>query len=365
MGGLKRGGLEAFAMNMYRSVDRTQIQFDFLLTQVMDGDYEEEAKSMGANIYHLPPRNKGYFAYENAIKEFFFLHSSEYSACHLHASSLTSIGPLHYARKYGIPIRVLHSHNSTISHDLRFRPLHIVSHYIHKPFVKLWATHYLGCSDKALDWMYKYTGIRDKAQMCNNGINVDIYTYNENSRFKIRNEFCISEKELLLGHVGRFEHVKNQSFLLDILASLISNGINAKLMLVGTGPLLESIQLMAKEKCIEDKVIFTGVRPDVNILMQAMDIFVMPSLFEGLPVTLVEAQSSGLPIVASDTISKNSDLTGTIVFKSLNENSDSWAKIIQDLTFSKKRYDNALKIKYAGFDSNTTMKQLVKIYSNV
>ena len=348
MGGLNRGGLETFVMNMYRSIDRDEIQFDFLLTQQSGGDYAEEAISMGATIYTLPARNKGFFEYEKAISIFFEKHASQYVACHMHTSSLSSISPLKYAKKYGIPVRVLHSHNSTISRDLKFRFLHITLHYLHKPVVKKWATHYLGCSDKALDWLYKYTGVRQKARMCNNGIDVDRYAYNEEKRNIIRKQFNINYKELLIGHVGRFEQVKNQSFLIDILYYLLKDGYKAKLMLVGTGKLLDTVKQQAIEKEIVDSVIFTGIRSDVNLLMLSMDVFVMPSLFEGLPVTLVEAQSSGLPIVASDTISHDSDLSGTILFKSINDSAAEWAKCILEWR-EKLNKNNNIKSKTNGF----------------
>ena len=362
MGGLNRGGLETFAMNMYRSIDRTQIQFDFLLTQTQGGDYAEEAKSLGANIYTLQARNMGLLAFEKEVDNFFKFHSSDYCACHYHTSSLSSLTPLKYAFKYGIPVRVIHSHSSTISHSLRFRSLHILLHYLHKPFVKKWATIYLGCSDKAIDWLYDYSGIKHKALMCNNGINVEDYTYNEGYRKEIREEFNIKDGEIVLGHVGRFEQVKNQAFLVRILENMRQNKIPAKLILVGSGKLLEKIRIMVEEEGLNDFVIFTGVRSDVNRLRQAMDVFVMPSLFEGLPVTLIEAQAAGLPIVASDTISHDSDITGTILFEPINEPADDWAKCI--LMWKEKwgRPNNIEKIKQAGFDSKTTVKQLIEIY---
>ena len=150
MGGLKRGGLETFAMNIYRSIDRREIQFDFLLTQVAGGDYEEEAKSLGANIYYIPPRNKGYKAYHKALEDFFRKHH-DYIAIHEHISSLTSIDPAYYAKKYGIPVRIFHSHSSSIQKSLRLHWVHTILHYLNKLKVHSYATHYLGCSDKALD----------------------------------------------------------------------------------------------------------------------------------------------------------------------------------------------------------------------
>lgn len=362
MGGLNRGGLETFAMNMYRSIDKSEIQFDFLLTQVAGGDYEEEAKSMGANIYHLPARNKGYKAYHKALDDFFREHH-DYIAIHEHISSLTSIEPAYYAKKYGIPVRIFHSHSSSIQKSLRLHWVHTILHYLNKPKVHSYATHYLGCSDKALDWIYKYTGVRSKALMVNNGIDCEQYAFNKNIRDEIRKELGIEKDNFVIGHVGRFIPLKNQGFLVDILEELQKTNPSAKLLLVGEGDTMDNVKRKAKDKGLSDAVIFTGVRADVSRLMQAMDVFVMPSWFEGLPVSLVEAQSAGLPIVASDTISHDSDLTGTILFKSINDASKDWAKCIIDWENKCGRSDNIALIKKAGFDSKTTVGILMQIYN--
>lgn len=361
MGGLKRGGLETFTMNMYRSIDRTKIQFDFLLTQVAGGDYEEEAKSMGANIFHLPARNKGYKAHKNALEKFFREHH-DYIAIHAHISSLTSIAPAFYAKKYGIPARIFHSHSSSIQKSLRLHWVHTILHYLNKPKVHSYATHYLGCSDKALDWTYKYTGVRSKAMMVNNGIDCELYAFNAIVRKEVRQELSIGADDFVIGHVGRFIPLKNQGFLVDILEVLQKKIPTAKLLLIGDGETMEEVKNKAEEKGLKDSVIFTGIRSDVARLMQAMDTFVMPSWFEGLPVSLVEAQAAGIPIVASDTISHDSDITGTILFKPINEPADDWAKCILMWKETWERPNNIEKIKQAGFDSKTTAKQLINIY---
>lgn len=361
MGGLKRGGLETFAMNIYRSIDRREIQFDFLLTQVAGGDYEEEAKSLGANIYYIPPRNKGYKAYHKALEDFFRKHH-DYIAIHEHISSLTSIDPAYYAKKYGIPVRIFHSHSSSIQKSLRLHWVHTILHYLNKLKVHSYATHYLGCSDKALDWMYKYTGIRSKALMVNNGINCEQYAYNKTIRAEVRKEFNIGDDAFVIGHVGRFIPLKNQVFLVDILSELHKAMLSAKLLLVGEGDTMDDIKAKVSDKGLDKSVIFTGVRSDVARLMQAMDIFVMPSWFEGLPVSLVEAQAAGLPVVASKTISHDSDLTGTILFKSIKDSAEDWSKCIIEWKGRVGRPDNIEKLKKAGFDSKTTVKQLVNIY---
>ncbi len=362
MGGLKRGGLETFVMNMYRSLDREKIQFDFLLTQETSGGYEGEAVAMGANIYRVPPRNKGYRAYRKALEVFFRNHRG-YAAVHAHVSSLTSIEPVYYAKRYGIPVRILHAHNSSVADGVRLHWLHRALHYVYKPFVHSWATHYWGCSDKALDWVYKYTGVRSKAVMINNGINCREYVYSERKREEVRNELNIAPGDFVIGHVGRFTEVKNQAFLLDILEEMHKTQSGAKLLLVGEGCMMAEVKAKAKAKGLADAVIFTGVRSDVARLLQAMDVFVMPSLFEGLPVSMVEAQAAGLPVVASSAISHDSDLTGTVLFKSIAEPAEAWAESVVEWREKIGRTENTGKIQEAGFDSSTTAAFLYNVYT--
>lgn len=361
MGGLKRGGLETFAMNIYRAVDRSEIQFDFLLTQVGNGEYEEEACLLGANVYHLPARNKGYKAYLRALDEFFSEHH-DYVAIHEHISSLTSIDPAYYAMKYGIPVRIFHSHSSSIQKSLRLFWVHKLLHYINKYKVKRWATHYLGCSDKALDWMFKYTGVRDAAIKINNGIDSGLYRYDADVRAEVRKELNIHDDDFVVGHVGRFIPLKNQVFLVEVLSELQRLYPRVKLLLIGDGETVDIVKSKVVECNLEEDVIFTGVRSDVNRLFQAMDVFAMPSWFEGLPVSLVEAQAAGLPVIASDTISKDVNITNTVIFKSIDISPQEWAKTIVEMWTKLGRLDNTDTIIKAGFDSKTIVKQLLQIY---
>lgn len=361
MGGLNRGGLETFAMNLYRAIDRTQIQFDFLLTQLEGGDYENEAKALGANIYYLPPRNKGYNAYLNALDDFFREHHN-YIAIHEHISSLTSIDPAYYAMKYGIPVRIFHSHSSSIQKSLRFFWVHKLLHYINKHKVKRLATHYLGCSDKALDWMFKFTGVRDAAIMINNGIDSSLYRYDDVVRAEVRKELNIHEDDFVVGHVGRFIPLKNQVYLVDVVAELQKLNPRVKLLLIGDGETIDMVKSKVVEHNLEEIVIFTGVRSDVNRLFQAMDVFAMPSWFEGLPVSLVEAQAAGLPVIASDTISKDVNITNTVIFKSIKMSPQEWAETIIKTWTKLGRLDNTETIIKSGFDSKTIVKQLLQIY---
>ena len=364
MGGLNRGGLETFVMNVYRELDRDDIQFDFLVN-TSGGDYHDEIERMGGRVFVLPPRNMGFINHKKALDNFFKQHANTYIACHAHISSLSSLSALEYAYKYGIPVRVMHSHSSSISKSVKFNLLHKLLHYLNKRKVKRIANVYLGCSDKALDWLYNYSGVRSNASIINNGINVSKYVFSQMIREKIRKEFSIPLTNIVLGHVGRFIPLKNQKYLIDVLKEMISLGVDTTLMLVGDGDVRLEVEKYAKEQKLFDKVIFTGVRSDVNDLMQAMDIFAMPSWFEGLPVSLVEAQASGLYVVASDTISRDSKLCDDFVFLSIQDSAKVWANTIINAVVDRKRPNNQQLIISKGFDSRSIANDLMTKYNGI
>lgn len=355
--GLNRGGLETFVMNIYRTIDRDNIQFDFL-TNDKNGDYSQEIRDLGGHIFYIPPRRNGIGAFLKNLKEFFLNHSGEYNAVHYHESSLTSIEVLYFAKKSRVPVRIIHSHSSSIMGS----KLHLLTHLFGKLAIANLATHYLGCSDKALDWMFRYTGIRKKATIIQNGINVNSFKYNPNLRRGVREKLNISQDCIVIGHIGRFSEVKNHSFLIDIFSNYLIMHSEAKLLLIGVGELQDSVKEKVKKLGITKSVFFLGMREDTAALYQAMDIFVMPSLYEGLPVTLVEAQASGLPILCSDTISKMSNITGNYSSMSILNSAKSWSDRIDVILNKYIRNDESSSIIKAGFDINTATNSLIRIY---
>lgn len=360
-GRLTRGGLETFVMNLYREIDRTKIQFDFLVTG-RGGDYEEEVERMGARIFRIPPRNLGRRKYNDALDEFFKAHSSEFAAIHEHASSLSSIEPLHYAKKYGIPVRIIHSHSSSISSAIKASKIHHLLHLYGKMRIPGLATHYFGCSDKALDWMFAGTSVRKKSEMINNGIPLKKFSFDKCIRDEVRAELGISDK-YVIGHVASFIPVKNHKFLIDVFSRLSSLMPDAELVLAGDGLLRPEIERQISEYGLNNKVILTGVRSDVNRLLQGFDLFMMPSIFEGLPVSLVEAQTAGLPLLISDTISQDVKLRDEVVFKSLSAPLDNWVEEIIRIRNSYVRVDGSEGVDKHGFGIEGIAARFTQIYT--
>ena len=358
LGGLGRGGMETFIMNIYRNIDRNTVQFDFLL-RYPGGDYESEAKLLGANLYYTGERRSGFLKYNKKLNDFFKNHACEYNAVHCHVSSLSSIEALYYAKKNGIKTRILHSHSSSISSS----KLHYLTHNFFRFFVKSWATDYVGCSKKAIDWLFKYTGVRDKVVMIPNGIKLSDYSYSPEKRLTQRAKFDFLEGEFVIGHVGRFIWIKNHKFLVDVFEKILLQLPLSRLVLVGEGELYEKIQQYVKQKGISENVLFLGLRKDVNELMQAMDALIMPSFYEGLPVTLVESQASGLLTVCSDTISKDSRLTNCLHFLKLDDGASSWANYIIELSKKHHRQDTSDEIREKGFDIVNSASILMGMYN--
>ena len=354
---LNRGGAETFVMNVYRNVNRQVVQFDFLVN-FAEGDYADEIKELGGKIYYIPPKRPNPIAYEICLNRFFREKSPNYVAVHMHESVLSSIEPLKYARKYKIPIRVIHAHSSSVSGS----KIHYILHYLKKPMVRRWATHYLGCSDNANRWFYKYTGIYSKACFLPNGIESGNFIYNEKIRSVVRKELNISYSNVVVGHVGRIMWIKNHQFLIEIFKYYHNSNPSSTLVIVGVGPLEDDIRRKVREFGLENSVIFTGLRTDVNRLLQAFDIFVMPSFYEGLPVVLVEAQAAGLPVLCSDTISSKANLTKNFYALSLKRNPQIWSNRIAEILNNYQRKDTRKDIIEKGFDIKNSINILMSIY---
>ena len=312
-----RGGLETMIMNYYRHVDRDKVQFDFLVHRDFRADYDDEIEALGGRIYRLPRLVPWSGCYRKALNTFFAEHS-EYKIVHVHQDCLSSV-ILKAAKKHNVPVRIAHSHISSQDKNLKY-----LIKLFYRRLIPEYATQLFACGKKAGDWMFRGTPYR----IVNNAIDTKKYVYNTERRDQIRSQLKIPSSAFVVGHVGRFNAVKNHGFLLDVFSELQKQKPEAILLLVGEGDLRKNVENKASELGIADKVIFTGVRSDVPDLMQAMDCFVFPSFYEGLPVTLIEAQAAGLPCLVSDGVSIECNKTGLVHQTSLQDGTDVWSKQI-------------------------------------
>lgn len=346
---MSRGGLEAMLMNYYRHVDRSLVQFDFLTHRAEPGSYDEEIKSLGGIVYHLPRLNPFSPSYKKTLREFFTAHP-EYRIVHVHQDCLSSV-ILREAARCHVPVRIAHSHCASQDKNLKYPIKLFYRHLIPK-----YATDLLSCGQEAGRWMFEGAPF----SVINNAIDAAAFSFDPAMRDAVRKEWRIGSDELLIGHVGRFFPQKNHDYLLDIFFE-IQKKAQAKLMLVGDGFLRPDIEQKIQALGIQDKVIMTGVRSDVARLFQAMDVFVFPSNYEGLPLTVIEAQAAGLPCLISDKVSPECKKTDLVSQIPLADSPEKWADTVirQAETPRRNTYPEICRAKY---DITSEAKYLMDFY---
>ena len=351
VGNVGAGGLETLIMNWYRKIDRTKVQFDFLVNHEKKAFYEDEILSLGGKVYHTSILDD-----KNLIKYLFFLNDffkqhKEYKVVHGHHSALGAIY-LKAAQNAGVPVRISHSHIASFSKTSRG----LVKYIITRGYGK-YANIHFACSNAAGIYMY---GTKTNFTVIHNGIDIEKFKYRKEVREDFRRKKNLDGK-LVVVHVGRFHDQKNHVFLLEIFAEIQKLNPDSILLMAGEGPLLESIKDKARNLKIEKSCFFLGNRNDINQLLCASDVFVFPSLYEGLPLTLIEAQTSGLPIVCSDTITNETKLCENYTALSLKKDAKFWAReviyIVQNQTNRDKYYVIVKKKNYDNYDVAMQMQQ--------
>nr|WP_288977573.1 glycosyltransferase [uncultured Blautia sp.] len=358
IGIMNRGGAENMIMNLYRNINRDKIQFDFVEHTDEEAAFDSEILDLGGAIYHCPKyQGLNHFVYVNWWKRFFNKYKGAYAIVHAHIGSTASIY-LNIAKKYGIYV-IAHSHNIN-------ELLHIKSfvYQLYSFRTRYIADYFFGCSKVAGRDRFgtKVSSDSSRFSVLNNAIDVSAFRYDFAIRESVRKDLGIENNAFVIGHVGRFEEQKNHCFLLNVFESVLKKNNDAILLLVGDGVLREQIQNEINRRKIDNRVILTGIRTDVNRLMQAMDIFVFPSLYEGLPVAIVEAQASGLPCVISNRVPQECIIIPNMVFiMDLDDTYDNWANII---LIPRKRQESQQVIT-KGFDIKTTSVWLERFYLKI
>lgn len=353
VGNMDSGGLETLIMNWYRRIDREKVQFDFLTHTQRPGFYDEEIRSLGGNIYSLSVLDdKNIIKYISDLRTFFTQHR-DYAVVHGHHSSL---GPfyLHAAYRAGIPNRIAHSHISGFSHSMRGFIKHIITrNYAGR------ANLLFACSESAGRYMFGSDG---NYTVIHNGIDAEKFCFDEEIRRDMRSRLGIDGTRAVV-HVGRFHDQKNHAFLIDVFSEIHRLDSAAVLLLVGVGPLEDAMRNKVRALGLEDCVRFLGRRSDVEKILCASDVFVLPSLYEGLPLVLVEAQCSGLCVVCSDTVTEETKLTDNYHIMSLQDSAEAWAKEIirmSDQPAERSRFSQI--IRQCGYDSALVTADMQAFY---
>ena len=306
---MNRGGIESYMMNYYRHFDRSKIQIDFIVHDAGGyGYYDEEIKQMGGRIFVLPKKSTHPFTYIHQLKK--ILNNGEYKIIHTHMDAMGA-WVLKAAKGCGIPVRIVHSHNTQ---HLTTNPIKLFFLEKARKNINKYATHRMACSNVAGKWLFG----DEPFTVVHNAIEVEKFAFKIDERKRIREMYGVNEDEFLIGHVGRFDNQKNHSFLIDVFADVVKEKPNSKLMLVGEGHLMQNIKEKVSRLKLDNNVIFTGVRDDAYKYYNAFDTFVLPSLFEGLPVVSIEAQINGCKTFFSNTITKECILSPKASFISLD-----------------------------------------------
>ena len=349
------GGIETYLINYYRNIDRSRIQFDF--TNIYDSDlcFQQEMESYGAKIYKVFNYYKHPIKYLKQVKK--IIKDNDYKIVHCNMNSAVMLYPLIAAKLGGAKVIISHSHNS--SSDKGF--LKTILHNINKHFIPLFSNTYFACSDKAGKWFYNKKILNsDKYFVINNAIDTKKFAYNLNSRVKKRQELGINDSTIVIGHVGRFNKQKNHNFLVDVFYKFHKKNPDSLLLLVGDGPLMSEIKNKVQLLKLSDCVNILGKRNDANELYQAMDIFALPSIYEGLPLVGVEAQVSGVKCIFSTNITKEVKLSTQTLFLPLDV--DKWCDEIKKLEKTKHK---RVTLKACNFDIIVESKKICGLYEEL
>lgn len=346
---VKTGGLASVMLNYWRAMDKSGLSFDFASTNVIDELLLKELSKEDSHYYQLPPRKK-VLAYFLAVRNL----CKGYDVLHVHANSATSAIELMAAKFAGVPKRIHHNHTSKTKHPLLNKILY--------PLFQFSYTEAIACSDAAGEWLFG----KGKYIVLPNAIDIEKFRYNVEVRNRIRKEFGIQDNDLVVGHIGKFMDAKNHSFLIRVFASYHINHPGSKLLLVGDGEWRAKIENWVAESGCSDAIILAGLRADIPAIVQAFDVFVFPSIYEGLPLTVIEAQASGLPCIISSNVSKDVCLGKDVIMKDLNDGIKDWSDEIESINYSLDREDrcrqNFKLISDARFNINSVANELSYIY---
>ena len=355
--GLVLGGVETTVMNYYRVIDRTRVQFDFFTPDDIEKSreqvYADEAKALGARIFRHPTHRK--HPVKSTIKLYRTLKEHpDLSVVHIYGSiSLFPFLSAFAALLAGIRIRIVYSSIT--------QPRHPFIHRLFRPPLTMVATHWTACSAEAGVHMFGKKA-KDRCSIAKRARVLEAFCYDDKHRNKVRNEMNLSGQVIV--HVGRMAKRKNHSFLIEAFHRALKDKQDMILLLVGDGELKEQLIEKVHELQLEDKVKFLGRRDDILDILQAADVFVLPSFYEGLPGVSIEAQAAGLPCLLADTISKEAKITDPVEFLPICEGPDIWAERMLAYT-GYKRCDTSEELRRAGYDVNYAVKSLEELYKGI
>ncbi len=354
-----RGGLTQYVLNNWKWMDRKRFQCDFA-TMSTQLDFENEILETGSKVYHI-----SCYAEENQeqfIKEFEDILSQDYDVVHIHTKQWKSFLIEELCIKYNVPKIIVHSHSTgiDIEDSVKRKKEEETHRKIKRIFNESFATDFWACSKAAAKFLFGEQIEKSKIRIMPNAIDLDKFAFNVKVRSEIREKYGLSDC-FVMGHVGRFEYQKNHEFLIKIFFRILKQIESARLILVGDGEYFQKVLDEAENLNIANKILFLGKRTDVNDWYQAMDVFCLPSRFEGLPISMIEAQASGLPCIGSDCITKEVKICNNVYLLPLNE--EIWVNMLLKVR-GVNRENNKEKLVEFGYEIKTQIKEIETAYTH-
>ena len=359
VGKMDAGGAETFLMKIYRNLDKTKYQMDFIVAKNEKGYYDNEIEEMGGKIIQVTPKSKGIL--KNFLQIRKIVKDEKYtSVMRISQNSLSALELL-AAKLGGAKNLVFRSSNSKAYGGKRAQ----IIHYMFRWMAILIPNIKVAPSTEAAEFMFGRRNVKNRnVLILKNAIDLKIFEFDKGKRHRKREELKINNK-FVIGHIGRFNQQKNHEMLIKIFYELQKKKENAVLLLIGIGELESKIKEQVKQLNIQDKVYFLGIRKDIPELLMAMDVFVFPSFYEGMPNTVIEAQATGLQCYISNTITKEANITGRVNYISLETGIDKWVDIILKESKREEEKDTIIKkIINNGYDLDSTTKEFIKIVYN-
>ncbi len=347
IGSLGYAGVEAVVMNYYRFVDRRKVQFDFITCSQKPERHDEEINQLGGRIYRMPSRSGEPLAYMAALRK--LIRENGYKVVHIHQNSASMAMDAMVAKVCGVPTIIGHSHNTRCNV--------VWQHRLFRPIVNHVLTHRFACSEEAGRWVF---GKRRDVRIVNNAIDTELYRFDLETRRRVRSKFELQDK-FIVGFVGRLHEQKNPFRMLEIFRDFLGVRPNSTLLIVGGGNLENELKLRCRDLEIFGNVMFVGRRDDVNELLMTMDVFLLPSLYEGLPVVVIEAQATGLPCVISENVPAP-NLTNMVRKMQLAETNAKWVETLCETNDSFNRSEAPELIEKGGYSIRREAEKLQNLY---
>lgn len=353
---MNTGGAETFLMKIYRMIDKTLYQMDFCVNEQRKGFYDDEIVELGGKIFRIPSKSENYKEFN--IQLLNLIRSNKYDSVLRITSNAFGFLDCKIAKEAGVKKCIVRSSNSADAEGIYALLVHSIGKALYSRYVDV----KIAPSDLAAKYTFGNKAyLNGDVNILHNGLDIDAYSYDENERKRIRKEFNIMPSDLLVGHIGRFSRQKNHDFLIEVFDVLHNQCPNSRLLLVGDGEEKEHIQTKVQNLNLSDCVMFAGIRNDIPNLMSALDVLLLPSLYEGMPNVVIEAQANGLPCLISDSITKEADITNLVHYLSIKETPENWAARIQCLDKKKRSESTKTAMTKAGYDIRFVVSQFQEL----